>query len=65
MSNIWYVVHPIGQYEEDVKAIAKEKGLKIIDAQFDDGKGVKIELTKKGEKKIKPFKKEAKNEDGE
>ena len=47
--NIWYVEFPTYQYNEDVKALAREKGLVIIDAQFDDGKGVKDapKLTKK------------------
>lgn len=46
---IWYVEFPTYQYNEDVKALAREKGLTIVDAQFDDGKGVKDapELTKK------------------
>ena len=39
--NIWYVEFPTYQYNEDVKALAREKGLVIIDAQFDDGKGLK------------------------
>ena len=45
---IWYVEFPTYQYKEDVKALAREKGLTIIDAQFDDGKGFKEvpELTK-------------------
>ncbi len=30
----WYVEFPLYQYEEDVKAIAKENGLRIIDAKF-------------------------------
>lgn len=33
-SNIWYVEFPTYQYNEDVKALAKKHGLKIIDAQF-------------------------------
>ena len=46
---IWYVEFPTYQYNEDVKALAREKGLTIIDAQFDDGKGFKEvpKLTKK------------------
>ena len=37
--NIWFVKHPTSQYKEDVKKIAKAKGLKIIDARFKDGIG--------------------------
>nr|DAS95278.1 MAG TPA: Siz1 ligase, DNA binding, sumoylation [Caudoviricetes sp.] len=50
MSKIWYVEFPTFQYNEDVKALAKERGLTIIDAKFDDGDGVKDppELTLKG-----------------
>ena len=38
---VWYVKFPTYQYNEDVKALAKENGLKIIDAKFDKGDGVK------------------------
>lgn len=64
MENIWYVEHPIDQYNEDVKALARKAGLKIIDAQFDDGEGATKtpKLTKKGSK---PSKDEAKTEGGE
>ena len=50
MSKIWYVKFPTFQYNEDVKALAKERGLTIIDAKFDEGDGVKDppELTLKG-----------------
>ena len=50
MSKIWYVEFPTFQYNEDVKALAKERGLTIIDAKFDDGDGVKDppKLTLKG-----------------
>lgn len=48
---VWYVKFPTYQYNEDVKLLAKENGLKIIDAQFDKGDGVKDapKLTVKGE----------------
>ena len=51
MSKIWFVEFPTFQYNENVKALAKEKGLTIIDAYFDDGTGEKDvpKLTKKGE----------------
>ena len=50
MSKIWYVEFPTFQYNEDVKALAKERGLTIIDAKFDDGDGVEDppELTLNG-----------------
>lgn len=50
MSKIWYVEFPTFQYNEDVKSLAKERGLTIIDAKFDEGDGVKDppELTLKG-----------------
>ena len=41
MSKIWYVEFPTFQYNEDVKTLAKERGLTIIDAKFDEGDGVK------------------------
>ena len=31
---IWYVEHPISQYNEDVKKLAKDRGLKIIDKVY-------------------------------
>lgn len=51
MSKIWFVEFPTFQYNENVKALAMEKGLTIIDAYFDDGTGEKDvpKLTKKGE----------------
>ncbi len=30
----WYVDLPSYHYEEDIKAIAKERGLKIVNARF-------------------------------
>ena len=50
MSKIWYIEFPTFQYNEDVKFLAKERGLTIIDAKFDEGDGVKDppELTLKG-----------------
>lgn len=48
---IWYVEFPLYQYNEDVKALAKSAGLRVIDAQFDVGDGVGNAplLTKAGE----------------
>lgn len=37
--NIWYLPGPFHQYEEDVKALAKEAGLRIIDANVTDDRG--------------------------
>ncbi|WP_122846408.1 hypothetical protein [Pseudomonas viridiflava] len=31
-NNIWYLAGPFHQYKEDVKALAKENGLRIVDA---------------------------------
>ncbi|MBP0948943.1 hypothetical protein JTA33_00580 [Pseudomonas sp. 20GA0080] len=31
-NNIWYLAGPFHQYKEDVKALAKEHGLRIVDA---------------------------------
>ncbi len=31
-NNIWYLPGPFHQYKEDIKALAKERGLRIIDA---------------------------------
>nr|DAP00330.1 MAG TPA: hypothetical protein [Caudoviricetes sp.] len=65
MPKIWYVEFPTFQYNEDVKALAKERGLTIIDAKFDAGDGVKDlpELSLKGtEPKPKKGKKDEKSE---
>lgn len=34
MGNIWLVPHPVAQFREDVKALAREHGLQIVDAKF-------------------------------
>ena len=34
MSKVWLVEHPTHQFVEDVKTLAKEKGLKVINADF-------------------------------
>jgi hypothetical protein len=36
--NIWYLPGPFHQYQEDVKALAKEAGLRIIDANVTEGR---------------------------
>lgn len=58
---IWYVAHPVGQYREDVKALARENGLVIIDARFDIGNGAQNvpKLTKKSAKAVAADKKAA------
>jgi len=55
--SIWYVGFPTYQYNEDVKAIAKEQGLKIIDSRFkgDNKQCAKApKLTVKGAKEKEP-----------
>lgn len=34
MGGVWYVNFPLSQYNEDVKAIAVDLGLTIVDAQY-------------------------------
>ncbi|MBD9613588.1 hypothetical protein IB245_18985 [Pseudomonas sp. PDM02] len=36
--NIWYLPGPFHQYQEDVKALAKKAGLRIIDANVTEGR---------------------------
>jgi regulator of replication initiation timing len=36
--NIWYLEGPFHQYQEDVKALAKERGLRIVDANMTDSR---------------------------
>lgn len=36
--NIWYLPGPFHRYEDDVKAIAKKAGLRIIDANVTDSR---------------------------
>ena len=36
---IWFISFPTHQYVEDVRELAREHNLKIIDARFDDGTG--------------------------
>ena len=38
---IWYVTFPLSQYNGDVKAMAVNAGLRIVDAAFDAGDGAK------------------------
>ncbi len=53
MKNTWYVTLPAYLYQEDVKALAKENDLKVIDSRFQgDNKQCKNapKLTVKGAK---------------
>lgn len=43
--NIWYLPGPFHQYQEDVKALAKEHGLRIIDANATEGREDEAEET--------------------
>jgi hypothetical protein len=36
--NIWYLPGPFHRYEDDVKAIAKKNGLRIVDANVTEGR---------------------------
>ena len=38
---IWYVTFPLSKYRDDVKAMAVNAGLRIVDAAFDAGDGTK------------------------
>ncbi|MBD8493836.1 hypothetical protein [Pseudomonas syringae] len=37
-NSIWYLAGPFHQYQEDVKALAKERGLRIVDANATAGR---------------------------
>lgn len=72
-SNIWYVKFPTFRYNEDVKALAREKGLRVRDDRFDDGNGadgpkltLKPEYAKSesGAEKSKPTKSESGSANG-
>lgn len=39
-SNVWYVPHPTFVFNEDVKTLARQHGLKVVDAAFYIGDGV-------------------------
>jgi regulator of replication initiation timing len=45
--NIWYLPGPFHQYQEDVKALAKKAGLRIIDANVTEGREDKADDTPK------------------
>ena len=43
--NIWYLPGPFHQYQEDVKALAKERGLRIVDANVtEDREGEAVDV---------------------
>lgn len=46
---VWFVAHPTHQYAENVRELARQHNLRIVDARFDDGTGTKgPALTVKG-----------------
>jgi hypothetical protein len=64
MRKVWLVKHPIGQYNEDVKSLARKNDLIVYDTKFAESfnpESIELnppELTIKGAKK--PAKKAAK-----
>lgn len=48
---IWLVEHPLHQYNEDVKELARRENLKIIDAKFDINKDLLADKAPKITKK--------------
>lgn len=56
--NIWYLPGPFHRYEDDVKALAKKAGLRIIDANVTDSRDGEAEKTPKA--KLKPEFRESK-----
>lgn len=38
-SKIWYVRHPTFVFNEDIKALARQHGLQVVDAVYDAGDG--------------------------
>ena len=57
---IWLVPHPTSQFKEDVKELAAQKGLKIIDARF--AGQVPAEAIAKDTPKLTPVKAAKKDE---
>ncbi|AOX32994.1 hypothetical protein IPC1241_19340 [Pseudomonas aeruginosa] len=49
--NIWYLPGPFHRYEDDVKAIAKKGGLRIIDANVTDSRDGECEKPPKAKLK--------------
>lgn len=50
LKKIWLVPHPTSQFNEDVKELASDKGLRIIDAKF--SKEINAELVEKNTPKL-------------
>lgn len=55
MTKVWLVEFPTYQYEEDVKQLAKSKGLKVIDSRF--AGSINPELVEKSPPKLTKKKK--------
>lgn len=51
-SNKWYLPGPFHRYEDDVKAIAKKRGLVIIDASVTESREGEVEKPPRA--KLKP-----------
>jgi hypothetical protein len=49
--NIWYLPGPFHRYEDDVKALAKKAGLRIIDASVTDSRDGEAEKPPKAKLK--------------
>lgn len=50
--SIWYLPGPFHRYEDDVKALAKKAGLRIIDANVTESRDNEVEKAPKA--KLKP-----------
>ena len=59
-NNAWYVPHPLHQYKEDAKELARRAGLRIVDANVvpegerDDAADKPPKLTLKAKAKSEP-----------
>lgn len=49
--NIWYLPGPFHRYEDDIKAIAKKAGLRIIDANVTESRAGECEKPPKAKLK--------------
>ncbi|MCY1408204.1 hypothetical protein D3C76_551280 [compost metagenome] len=50
-NNIWYLPGPFHRYEDDVKALAKKAGLRIIDANVTESRDGECEKSPKAKLK--------------
>jgi hypothetical protein len=50
-NNIWYLPGPFHRYEDDVKAIAKKHGLRIVDANVTESRDGECEKAPKAKLK--------------